>query len=68
MPIGDSSHQISVVVHQHAQLDVFPELEPLADTIEAFDKTAPVRITPVRLDADYWGARRYLDQPPDRPR
>jgi cell wall-associated NlpC family hydrolase len=31
--------------------------------IEAFDKTAPVRITPVRLDADYWGARRYLDQP-----
>ena len=22
-----------------------------------------VRITPVRLDADYWGARRYLDQP-----
>jgi cell wall-associated NlpC family hydrolase len=33
------------------------------DMIEAFDKTAPVRITPVRLDADYWGARRYLDQP-----
>ncbi len=32
------------------------------DMIEAFDKTAPVRITPVRLDADYWGARRYLDQ------
>jgi cell wall-associated NlpC family hydrolase len=31
--------------------------------IEAFDKTAPVRITPARLDADYWGARRYLDQP-----
>ncbi|MFZ0714150.1 hypothetical protein [Mycobacterium sp.] len=23
----------------------------------------PVRITPVRLDADYWGTRRYLDQP-----
>jgi gamma-D-glutamyl-L-lysine dipeptidyl-peptidase len=33
------------------------------DMIEAFDKTAPVRITPARLDADYWGARRYLDQP-----
>ena len=33
------------------------------EMIEAFDKTAPVRITPVRLDADYWGARRYLDQP-----
>jgi hypothetical protein len=33
MPIGDSSHQISVVVHQHAQLVVFPELEPLADTL-----------------------------------
>jgi gamma-D-glutamyl-L-lysine dipeptidyl-peptidase len=31
--------------------------------IEAFDSTTPVRITPVRLDADYWGARRYLDQP-----
>jgi gamma-D-glutamyl-L-lysine dipeptidyl-peptidase len=31
--------------------------------IEAFDKTVPVRITPVRLGADYWGARRYLDQP-----
>jgi cell wall-associated NlpC family hydrolase len=30
--------------------------------IEAFDSTTPVRITPVRLDADYWGARRYLDQ------
>ena len=30
------------------------------DMIEAFDKTTPVRITPVRLDADYWGARRYL--------
>ena len=29
--------------------------------IEAFDKSAPVRITPVRLDADYWGARRYLN-------
>jgi gamma-D-glutamyl-L-lysine dipeptidyl-peptidase len=28
--------------------------------IEAYDKTEPVRITPVRLDADYWGARRYL--------
>ena len=33
------------------------------DMIEAFDKTAPVRITPTRLHADYWGARRYLDQP-----
>ena len=33
------------------------------DMIEAFDKSEPVRITPVRLDADYWGARRYLDQP-----
>jgi gamma-D-glutamyl-L-lysine dipeptidyl-peptidase len=31
--------------------------------IEAFDSTTPVRITPVRLAADYWGARRYLDQP-----
>lgn len=31
------------------------------DMIEAPDKVAPVRITPVRLDADYWGARRYLD-------
>jgi gamma-D-glutamyl-L-lysine dipeptidyl-peptidase len=31
--------------------------------IEAFDSTAPVGITAVRLDADYWGARRYLDQP-----
>jgi gamma-D-glutamyl-L-lysine dipeptidyl-peptidase len=30
--------------------------------IEAFDSTTPVRITPVRLGADYWGARRYLDQ------
>ena len=33
------------------------------EMIEAFDSTTPVRITPVRLDADYWGARRYLDQP-----
>jgi cell wall-associated NlpC family hydrolase len=33
------------------------------DMIEAYDKSEPVRITPVRLDADYWGARRYLDQP-----
>ena len=33
------------------------------DMIEAFDSATPVRITPVRLDADYWGARRYLDQP-----
>ena len=24
--------------------------------IEAFDSTTPVRITPVRLDTDYWGA------------
>ena len=30
--------------------------------IEAFDSTTPVRITPVRLDTDYWGARRYLGQ------
>lgn len=28
--------------------------------IEAFDSTTPVRIAPVRLDTDYWGARRYL--------
>jgi cell wall-associated NlpC family hydrolase len=33
------------------------------EMIEAFDSTTPVRVTPVRLDADYWGARRYLDQP-----
>jgi cell wall-associated NlpC family hydrolase len=33
------------------------------EMIEAFDSTTPVRTTPVRLDADYWGARRYLDQP-----
>ena len=33
------------------------------EMIEAFDSTTPVRITPVRLDTDYWGARRYLDQP-----
>jgi cell wall-associated NlpC family hydrolase len=32
------------------------------EMIEAFDSTTPVRITPVRLGADYWGARRYLDQ------
>jgi hypothetical protein len=38
MPIGDSSHQVSVVVHQHAQLVVFPELEPLADV---FATSAP---------------------------
>ena len=31
------------------------------EMIEAFDSTTPVRITPVRLDTDYWGARRYLD-------
>jgi predicted amidohydrolase len=35
MPIGDSSRQISVVVHQHAQLVVFPELEPLAEVFAA---------------------------------
>ena len=35
MPIGDSSHQISVVVHQHAQRVVFPELEPLAEVFAA---------------------------------
>jgi cell wall-associated NlpC family hydrolase len=33
------------------------------EMIEAFDSTTPVRTTPVRLGADYWGARRYLDQP-----
>jgi gamma-D-glutamyl-L-lysine dipeptidyl-peptidase len=33
------------------------------EMIEAFDSTTPVRITPVRLDTDYWGARRYLDRP-----
>lgn len=33
------------------------------EMIEAFDQSAPVRITPVRLDDDYWGARRYLDKP-----
>jgi len=33
------------------------------EMIEAFDSTTPVRVTPVRLDTDYWGARRYLDQP-----
>ncbi len=33
------------------------------EMIEAFDKTTPVRITPVRLATDYWGARRYLEQP-----
>ena len=33
------------------------------EMIEAFDSATPVRISPVRLDADYWGARRYLDQP-----
>ena len=33
------------------------------DMIEAPDKVAPVRIVPVQLDEDYWGARRYLDQP-----
>jgi cell wall-associated NlpC family hydrolase len=33
------------------------------EMIEAFDSTTPVRTTPVRLDGDYWGARRYLDQP-----
>ena len=33
------------------------------EMIEAFDSTTPVRTTPVRLDTDYWGARRYLDQP-----
>ncbi|WP_197503098.1 NlpC/P60 family protein [Mycobacterium sp. 1245111.1] len=31
------------------------------EMIEAFDKSEPVRITPVRLDEDYWGARRYLN-------
>ncbi len=36
--------------------------------IEAFETGTPVRITPARLGADYWGARRYLDQPGDDPR
>jgi gamma-D-glutamyl-L-lysine dipeptidyl-peptidase len=31
--------------------------------IEAYDKSVPVRTTTVRLDGDYWGARRYLDPP-----
>jgi gamma-D-glutamyl-L-lysine dipeptidyl-peptidase len=31
------------------------------EMIEAFDSTTPVRTTPVRLETDYWGARRYLD-------
>jgi cell wall-associated NlpC family hydrolase len=35
------------------------------EMIEAFDSSTPVRATPVRLDTDYWGARRYLDQPRD---
>jgi cell wall-associated NlpC family hydrolase len=30
------------------------------DMIEAYDHTTPVRITPVRYNADYWGAGRYL--------
>jgi gamma-D-glutamyl-L-lysine dipeptidyl-peptidase len=30
------------------------------EMIEAFDSTTPVRITPVRLNTDYWGARRYV--------
>src|ERR1700677_2217253 len=33
------------------------------EMIEAVDKGIPVRITPARLDENYWGARRYLDQP-----
>ncbi|RDI67819.1 NlpC/P60 family protein [Nocardia pseudobrasiliensis] len=28
--------------------------------IEAFDSTAPVRVTELRFGQDYWGARRYL--------
>lgn len=31
------------------------------DMIEAYDHTTPVRITPVRYNADYWGAVRYLN-------
>ena len=31
------------------------------EMIEAFDRSTPVRFTPVRLDDDYWGARRYVD-------
>lgn len=30
------------------------------DMIEAYDHTTPVRITPVRYNADYWGAVRYI--------
>ncbi|UQX12811.1 C40 family peptidase [Candidatus Mycobacterium methanotrophicum] len=33
------------------------------EMIEAFNAGTAVRVTPVRLDENYWGARRYLDQP-----
>ncbi|MBO0805922.1 MAG: C40 family peptidase [Nocardiopsaceae bacterium] len=31
------------------------------DMIEAYDHKTPVRITPVRYNADYWGAVRYIN-------
>ncbi|RCG21240.1 NlpC/P60 family protein [Streptomyces diacarni] len=31
-------------------------------TIEAYDAATPVRITEARLDGDYWGARRFLEE------
>ena len=57
MPTGDSSHQISVVVHQHARLVVFPELEPLADVFAASAPTgntsaAPITSTDVTVAAE----------------
>jgi hypothetical protein len=47
MPIGDSSHQFSVVVHQHPQLIVFPELEPLADVFAASAPTGNTSAAPI---------------------
>ena len=47
MPIGDSSHQVSVVVHQHAQLVVFPELEPLAEVFAASALTGHTSAAPI---------------------
>ena len=38
----------------------WPCIPATANMIEAFETGTPVRITPARLDADYWGARRYL--------
>jgi cell wall-associated NlpC family hydrolase len=29
---------------------------------EAYDAGTPVRITPVRLEEDYWGAERFLKE------